>query len=69
MAEKDKRVRMMSELLRGVKVIKMYAWEESFMQRINSIRKKELTIMRRAAYVNAFISALNQCSPFLVRQL
>ena len=57
---------MMSEVLKGIKVIKMSALEESFMQKINEVRKKELTIMRKAAYITAFINALSRCSTFLV---
>ena len=66
MKEKDKRIKMMTELLRGIQIIKMAAWEESFMQKINAVRKKELTIMRKAAYITAFINTLSQCSAFLV---
>lgn len=66
MIKKDKRVKMISELLRNIKVIKMNAWEESFMQKISTIRKEELSIMRRTAYVNATLKALSYCSPFLV---
>lgn len=35
----DIRVRVMNEILLGIQVIKMYAWEESFAKMVNHIRK------------------------------
>lgn len=34
MAEKDKRVEMTSELLKGIRVIKLHVWEEYFVNKI-----------------------------------
>lgn len=65
----DQRVKMMSEVLRGVKVIKMNAWEESFMEKIDVIRKKELAIMRKTVYITTFNNAFSHLSPFLVNTL
>lgn len=35
----DFRLKIMSELLNGVQVIKMYAWEKSFAKLVDQIRK------------------------------
>ena len=35
----DNRVRIMSEILSGMRVIKMYAWEHSFSQIVAEARK------------------------------
>ena len=43
MAMKDERVRLVTEVLSGVKVIKLYAWERSFVERINQERSKAAT--------------------------
>ena len=37
MKEKDKRTKLMSEILHGIKVLKLYAWEPSFASIINGM--------------------------------
>ncbi len=39
MKEKDKRVKLMSEILNGIKVLKLYAWENSFSHRVMGYRQ------------------------------
>ncbi|TPX36938.1 hypothetical protein SmJEL517_g00979 [Synchytrium microbalum] len=46
MAISDQRVRIFSEALSGIKVIKLYAWESSFLNVINSLRKGELEYVK-----------------------
>ena len=38
MKNKDKRNKMMDEILNGIKIIKLYAWESSFRSKIDAIR-------------------------------
>ena len=35
----DKRIRLMNEIVNGIKVIKMYCWEKSFTQMVQEARK------------------------------
>jgi hypothetical protein len=42
MLKKDERVRLTSEILSGIKILKLYAWELSFIKRINSLREEEV---------------------------
>ncbi len=42
MLKKDERVRLISEILNGIKLLKLYAWELSFVKRINSLREEEV---------------------------
>ena len=42
MQAKDRRIELNSEVLSGMKIIKLRAWEESFMDRILTLRKAEL---------------------------
>lgn len=49
----DERVRFMDEIISGVQVIKMYAWEKPFAQLIAMARKMELNVVRKNSYVRA----------------
>eukprot|EP01035_Chromulina_nebulosa_P019561 gene19561-25461_t len=49
----DVRVKLMNEILNGIRVIKNYAWEQAFHKKINVQRMKELDILKQLAYVSA----------------
>ncbi|XP_044001771.1 multidrug resistance-associated protein 1 isoform X9 [Aphidius gifuensis] len=66
MKNKDERVKLMNEVLNGIKVLKLYAWEPSFEQQILNIRNKEIKVLKEAAYLNAGTSFIWSCAPFLV---
>ena len=66
MKQKDVRVKKMNELLQGMKILKLYAWEQSFMNEVNIIRNKELSIMLKMAYLSAGTSFIWSCAPFVV---
>merc|ERR1719489_112505 len=63
---KDERMKMMNEVLNGIKVLKMYAWEPSFEKQIEDVRKKELKSLRKVAVLKAVSSFLWNCTPFFV---
>ena len=69
MKVKDKRINTTSEAFEGIKLIKLQAWERSFLQRISGIRSDELSVLRR--YI--VIQTLSQCTwnttPYLVSVL
>ena len=50
------------------KVIKLYAWEKSFLKSIACVRKKELTVLKWSAYLGAVTSLTWSCAPFMVRR-
>nr|CAD7258793.1 unnamed protein product [Timema shepardi] len=66
MKYKDERVKLMNEILSGMKVLKLYAWEPSFEQQVIKIRNKEINVLKQAAYLNAGTSFIWSCAPFLV---
>jgi len=37
MAEKDKRVKLMSEIIRGIRVIKFHVWEKYFIDKVSGM--------------------------------
>ncbi|XP_068898241.1 multidrug resistance-associated protein 1 isoform X6 [Tenebrio molitor] len=65
MKNKDERVKLMNEVLSGIKVLKLYAWEPSFENQILKIRSKEIQVLKEAAYMNAGTSFIWSCAPFL----
>ena len=66
MQQKDSRIRLMNEILNGIKEIKLYAWEYHFQEDVQNVRHKELSIIRKIAYLNIGSSFSWMCAPFLV---
>ncbi|XP_053475532.1 canalicular multispecific organic anion transporter 1 [Ictalurus furcatus] len=63
---KDKRMKMMTEILNGIKILKLYAWELSFQDQVQDIREKELKVMRKFAYLSSVSTFIFACAPALV---
>lgn len=55
----DERVRFMDEIISGVQVIKMYAWEKPFAHLIAIARRLELQMVLKNAYVRALYMTFN----------
>jgi ATP-binding cassette, subfamily C (CFTR/MRP), member 1 len=66
MVFKDERVKSMNEILSGMKVLKLYAWEPSFEDVVLGVRKTEMKIMKRIALYNAATYFLWSLAPFLI---
>ncbi|XP_014446420.1 multidrug resistance-associated protein 4 [Tupaia chinensis] len=47
----DIRIRTMNEVVTGIRIIKMYAWEKSFADLITSLRRKEISKILRSSYL------------------
>ncbi|XP_062549081.1 multidrug resistance-associated protein 1-like isoform X2 [Armigeres subalbatus] len=63
---KDDRVKKMNEILGGIKVLKLYAWEKSFQDSILEARDKEIAILKTTAYYQAGVNLTFTLAPFLV---
>ncbi|NXT74733.1 MRP7 protein, partial [Zapornia atra] len=63
---KDTRVKLMTEFLCGIRVIKFYAWEKHFSARINACRAKELQKLRAIKYLDAVCVYLWAALPVVV---
>ncbi|TIB16346.1 hypothetical protein E3P89_00354 [Wallemia ichthyophaga] len=64
---KDKRTHVMNELLTNMKSIKLFAWEDSFAQKLLHIRNnEELHILRKIGVVNGISNFVWMLTPFLV---
>lgn len=66
MSLKDERIKSMNEILSGIKVLKLYAWEKAFIERILKIRSEELSQLKKMGYIGVIVSVLSSCSPFFV---
>ena len=47
----DQRVRLTTEVLSGIRLIKPFAWETFYVHQIADLRTKEAAKLRRVAYV------------------
>uniref|UniRef100_A0A8D3BME4 Multidrug resistance-associated protein 1 n=1 Tax=Scophthalmus maximus TaxID=52904 RepID=A0A8D3BME4_SCOMX len=66
MKNKDSRIKLMNEMLNGIKVLKLYAWELAFKDKVSQIREIELQVLKKAAYLGAISTFTWVCAPFLV---
>ncbi|KAJ7415101.1 Canalicular multispecific organic anion transporter 2 [Pitangus sulphuratus] len=66
MRYKDSRIKLMNEILGGIKVLKLYAWEPSFSEKVLDIRKNELRVLKKSAYLNSLSTFAWISAPFLV---
>uniref|UniRef100_A0A8C5L1D2 ATP-binding cassette, sub-family member 2 n=1 Tax=Jaculus jaculus TaxID=51337 RepID=A0A8C5L1D2_JACJA len=66
MKYKDKRLKIMNEILSGIKILKYFAWEHSFEDQVYNLRKKELKNLRSFGQRQALMILLLQLAPVLV---
>ncbi|XP_056268746.1 ATP-binding cassette sub-family C member 12-like [Pseudoliparis swirei] len=65
----DSRVRTMNEILNSVKLIKMYAWEDSFEKKIADFRKNERKELQKVNYVQNANSSITSIIPVIATVL
>ncbi|KAL3108525.1 hypothetical protein niasHT_015447 [Heterodera trifolii] len=63
---RDERAKLLNEILNGIKVIKLYAWEIPMLKAVGSIRRLELRCMFKIGVIRSLLDMLNFTSPFLV---
>uniref|UniRef100_A0A8C5GHS1 ABC-type glutathione-S-conjugate transporter n=1 Tax=Gouania willdenowi TaxID=441366 RepID=A0A8C5GHS1_GOUWI len=63
---KDQRLKIMNEILNGIKILKFYAWEPSFQTQVEDIRNDELKVMKKFAYLSSVSTFIFSCAPALV---
>ncbi|XP_017924703.1 canalicular multispecific organic anion transporter 1 [Manacus vitellinus] len=66
MKNKDERMKIMTEILNGIKILKLFAWEPSFEKRVNDIRAHELKDLLKFSYLQSISVFVFTCAPFLV---
>lgn len=67
MSDKDLRTRLTSELLSSIKSVKLYAWEDAFLNRLQHVRnEKELSSLHKIGVFQACMSYIWTFTPFVV---
>ncbi|XP_074447165.1 ATP-binding cassette sub-family C member 2 [Larus michahellis] len=66
MKNKDERMKIMGEILNGIKILKLFAWEPSFEKQVNEIRARELKSLVNFSYLQSISIFVFTCAPFLV---
>uniref|UniRef100_A0A669QAT2 Multidrug resistance-associated protein 4 n=1 Tax=Phasianus colchicus TaxID=9054 RepID=A0A669QAT2_PHACC len=61
----DIRIRTMNEVISGMKIIKMYAWEKSFAELVSGLRRKEIAMVLKSSYLRG----LNLASFFVASKI
>ncbi|XP_063224666.1 ATP-binding cassette sub-family C member 4-like isoform X2 [Bacillus rossius redtenbacheri] len=54
----DERVRLMDDVICGIRVIKMYAWEKPFAMIVHAARKVEMAALKKLMFTRTFIMSL-----------
>lgn len=54
MKYKDQRIKLMNEILNGIKILKLYAWEFCFQAKVEEVRKQEIKELKRTFTYLAF---------------
>lgn len=62
----DSRIRLMNEILNGIKILKFYAWEKAFLEQVLGHRKKELKALKKSQILYSISIASFNSSSFLV---
>ncbi|CAN8006110.1 unnamed protein product [Ixodes hexagonus] len=63
MGFKDIRLRQINEILNGIKVLKLSAWELPFMEKVKETRTKELSFLKRFALLDSVFGFLWGVAP------
>ncbi|KAF9966164.1 Multidrug resistance-associated protein 1 [Mortierella alpina] len=62
----DQRIRLTTEVLGSMKIVKLYGWSSAFLKRILSIRQMELEALRKLGIVQAFMSIVFISSSLII---
>jgi len=62
----DRRAKAMSEYISGIKIIKYYGWEKMVLNKIDSIRFKELGLVLKSALQRANLDIVTNITPVLI---
>ncbi|XP_028395271.1 ATP-binding cassette sub-family C member 9-like [Dendronephthya gigantea] len=62
----DERLKNSNEMLQGMKLLKLYAWEGFFCELIEGIRRREISVKLKSALLNGLTSFVTTCTTTIV---
>jgi ATP-binding cassette subfamily C (CFTR/MRP) protein 1 len=65
----DERIRLITEVLHGIRLIKSFAWEDFYSHRIGTLRSREIKTIKIAAIARGLLFALIMFIPVLASTL
>lgn len=65
----DERIKSISELLSGIRIVKFFAWEEPILDKVAASRKRELRKVRKLLAIRAANQAIAMSIPLLASVL
>ena len=66
MKARDSRVKFTNELLQGVRIIKLFAWEDALMRQLNDKREEELVAVRDSQLYSSLFMFIFTATPLIV---
>ncbi|KAJ8905437.1 hypothetical protein NDN08_001944 [Rhodosorus marinus] len=66
MVHSDVRVKLMNEVLQGIKAIKLYAWEDPYEERIQEVRTKEIKAILKTSILRGINFAIFSALPSII---
>ncbi|KAI8802480.1 P-loop containing nucleoside triphosphate hydrolase protein, partial [Cladochytrium replicatum] len=65
-AATDKRINLINEVLQGIRIVKFFAWEKSFLQRIKDIRDVQLRLLAQQRFLLLLLRNVTSSSGMVV---
>ncbi|KAA8579516.1 hypothetical protein FQN60_006609 [Etheostoma spectabile] len=62
----DERIRTMNEVVSGMRIIKMYAWEKPFAALVTEVRRKEISKIMNSSYLRGLNMASFYCASKII---
>uniref|UniRef100_A0A8C4HMY5 Cystic fibrosis transmembrane conductance regulator n=1 Tax=Dicentrarchus labrax TaxID=13489 RepID=A0A8C4HMY5_DICLA len=62
----DSRIRTMNEVVSGIRIIKMYAWEKPFAALVSEVRSKEISKIMKSSYLRGLNMASFFCASKII---
>ncbi|XP_074853753.1 ATP-binding cassette sub-family C member 2-like isoform X2 [Carettochelys insculpta] len=62
----DQRIKLLNEILHGIKILKLYAWEPSYQKKVMEVREHEIDALKSSGYLATFSMLTLTCIPFMV---
>ncbi|GJJ74849.1 ATP-binding cassette, subfamily C (CFTR/MRP), member 1 [Entomortierella parvispora] len=62
----DSRLKLVNEVLAGMKIVKLYNWEDSFKEKVAVVRRDELKLLKKFGTVFAWVALVFLSTPLVI---